>query len=191
MKKCAFKRKIILFLSLLILGSFNAESQNKIKGFSIGTKLYPDFFDTYVGLEIDILSNNYVFSLDDVYYEEFAIFITPYERCNYLSLLVGKYIGHKYFRFQYQTGISVVWGIERTNLDYTDCAGWFCIYHYNSKNIFTLGLPLELGFKFIPWRYIAIGVDIESNLNFDKSFILPMLSLEGGILRDKIKKRSN
>ena len=187
MKKYGFTLKIIVILSLLILCSFNAESQNKIKGFSIDTKLYPDFRDTYGGLEINIFSNNYLFSLDDVYYEEFATLVTPYERCNYLSLLVGKYIGHKYFRFQYQTGISVVWGIERTNLDYADCAGWFCFYHYNSKEIFTVGLPLELGFKFIPLRYIAIGFDIESNLNFDKSFILPMITLEIGILRDKIK----
>ena len=66
-----------------------------------------------------------------------------------------------------------------------------CIYHYNSKKFFTVGLPLELGFKFIPWRYIAIGVDIESNLNLDKSFIQPMINLEIGILRDKIKKKSN
>ena len=60
-------------------------------------------------------------------------------------------------------------------------------FDYEKDNFFTIGVPMKLGFKVIPSRFISIGIDFQANINLEKPTSMALISLEIGKLRDKIK----
>jgi hypothetical protein len=167
---------ISIFLFLSTNGLING--QNKIDGFSINPKTGPTNFNFNggtIGLEINILNRHNIYSVD---YYHISDYLSPYmlNTYNEIDFLIGKYIGDRFFRFQYQGGLGIFEGYKITG-DY-----------YNQKivNFFTIGIPLKLGFKFLPAKFLSIGIDLQTNLNFQKTTVLPMLSIELGKLRNKI-----
>jgi hypothetical protein len=182
MKTFCFTTLIAVLLILSTNGSING--QIKMDGYSINPKLgaynYIGGIPSGVtGVEINAFKNYLIYAVDYYHYEEFVLFVDPSEKYNQIDFLIGKYIGDNLFRFQYQGGLGTFWGFKRGeptgNAD------------YRKVNFFTLGIPLKLGFKILPARFISIGVDLQANINFKKSTRMAMLSIELGNLRNKIK----
>ena len=101
---------------------------------------------------------------------------------------MGKYIGEKYFRFQYQAGINVFWG-EYSSPGVTQ--PWVGFGGGSGKPFSTIGAVSKAGLKFIPLKKLSIGMDFLINLNFVNTMFIPMLSIEVGELRNAIKSNNN
>jgi hypothetical protein len=184
MKQFCFTTLIAVLLLLSTIGSING--QFKMDGYTINPKLGAfnfkagdelPFLPVVAGVEINVFKNHIIYALDYYYYEESALFAYPSEKYNQIDFLIGKYIGDKLFRFQYQGGLGTFWGFKRG-----DRIGNY--FDHKKDNFFTLGIPLKLGFKVLPARFISIGFDLQANINFIKPTGMAILSIEIGKLRD-------
>jgi hypothetical protein len=174
-----------LFLFTIVNG------QSKIDGYSLNPKLaYYNWTEDdggfMGGAELNVLRNKFIYSLDYYRYEEFVLFSPdPSVYYNQIGLMIGKYVGDKLFRFQYQGGIAPFWGIKRTEL-IKEGSGIFSSDYYDKENFFTMGLTIKLGFKIVPSQFLSIGIDLQTNLNPERPVYMPMISIEIGKLRNKI-----
>jgi hypothetical protein len=176
--------KTKLFGILIFLLSINGviKAQFKVNGYSINPKIGAyNWVGENVGLaqgfEINILSKKYIFSFD--YYNCNIILDIP--TINQIDFLIGKYIGDRYLRFQFQGGLGTSWGVNKG-----ERIGVGIPSNYEKEKFFTVGIPLKLGFKLIPARFFSIGVDLQANLNFKYPIYMTMFSIEIGKLRNKI-----
>lgn len=185
MKTFCFTNMIAIFLLLNTNGSING--QVKMDGYSINPKLgvynykVGDIPSDVTGVEINVYKNHIIYAVDYYHYEEFVLFANPSEKYNQIDFLIGKYIGDKYWRFQYQGGLGTFWGFKRGEKPSN-------YFDYKKVNFFTLGIPLKLGFKLLPSRFISIGIDFQANINFINPTSMAMVSIELGKLRNKINK---
>ena len=143
------------------------------------------------GVEINAFSKSFLFSVGYYYGEDYDFLDeTPTEKYNQLNLLFGKYHDSKNekFRFQYQGGIGMFWGTLRTD-EYDDENSGLFNDAYFTKEISTVGFPLKIGGRYIPFKFLSIGIDLQANLNFKKSIFRPMLSIEIGKLRSSKKEK--
>jgi hypothetical protein len=187
--KNTMKKEIILFYLFILIYSVGMKSQTKIEKYSISSKLTLDLLsDEFYseGIELNALSKSYIYSFGYYYGEDYEFLgNSPTEKYNQVNLLFGKYIDTKNekFRFQYQVGIGVFWGTIRTNeLDTTNSN--FFGKNYFTQKITTVGIPLKIGSRYIPFKFLSIGIDLQGNLNFKKPIIRPMLSIEFGKMRN-------
>jgi len=180
------KKTALVFL-FIITNILTLQSQ-LIEKYSVSVKGTMDILTDYYseGIEINAFSKSSLFSVGYYYGEDYEfIGDTPTEKYNQLNLLFGKYIDtkNKKFRLQYQGGIGMFWGTLRTEeLDKTD-TNWLTTRYY-TKEVSTVGFPLKIGGRYIPFKFLSIGIDLQANLNFQKSIFRPMLSLEIGKLRN-------
>jgi hypothetical protein len=177
-----FYKVSMIVVFLLFCTDELINGQTKVDGYSINPKLGGFIGKTsggFGGGEINILSTNkFIYSIDYYHYEDYKLFTNPTEKYNQIDLLIGKYIGDRYLRFQYQGGLGTFWGFKRGE----KISGT----HYEKVDFFTLGIPVKLGFKLLPARFISIGIDLQANLNFKKPIGMAALSIEIGKLRNKI-----
>lgn len=185
MKTFCFTTIIAVLLLLSTNGLING--QIKMDGYSINPKLGAynykpgDTPSGVAGVEINVFKNRIIYAVDYYHYEEFVLFANPSEKYNQIDFLIGKYIDDGLLRFQYQGGLGTFWGFKRG-----EKTGNY--FDYKKVNFFTLGIPLKLGFKVLPARFISIGIDLQANINFKKPTSMAMLSIELGKLRNKINK---
>jgi hypothetical protein len=176
---------LFTFISIITLGQ---ENSRKVDGFSINPKI--GFYNfagndagSILGIELNVFKNQMLYSSDFYRMEETVLFgPTPSEYFNQFGVLIGSFKGGKLFRFQYQGGLASLWGLKRTTL-ISEGTGLFPIDQYASNYFFTIGLSTKLGFKYIPFSFLAIGVDLQTNINLENVVYMPMLSLEIGKLR--------
>jgi hypothetical protein len=172
---------------LMVSTNDSINGQIAVDGYTINPKFgafnykVGDIPSGVAGIEINAFKNRIIYAIDYYHYEEFVLFANPYEKYNQIDLLIGKYIGDRLFRFQYQGGLGTFWGFKRG-------AKIGTFFDYQKDNFFTIGVPLKLGFKVIPARFISIGIDFQANLNLEKPTSMALISLEFGKLRDKIQK---
>ena len=196
-KKCC-RNRIINLLTALFIFAF----QNSVYGQSYGFKVdrlcinpklgfynWAENDGGFIkGIELNILKSKKIYSLDYYKYEELTLFgPTPDEPFTQLGLMIGEFKGDKFFKFQYQAGLSVFWGFKRTKL-IKKGSGMFSSDKYESDNFFTCGLVTKLGFKIIPFTFLAFGLDLQTNLNFENTVYMPLISIEIGKLRNKINE---
>ena len=177
---------LIGFLSILI-----TQSQT-IDKYSISGKGTIDFLSDFYpeGFEINAFSNSYLYSIGYYYGEDYEVLgDSPTEKYNQLNLLFGKYIDAKNeeWRFQYQAGIGMFWGKLRTDELDNDNSN-ILTNHYITKNVTTVGFSIKIGGRYVPFNFLSIGVDLQANINFEKSIIRPMLSIEIGKLKSTKKE---
>jgi hypothetical protein len=179
---------ITTLVALLLILSINVSMNGQIKtdGYSVNPKLGVynsrggETPSVVAGVEFNAFKNHIIYAVDYYHYEEFVLFADPSEKYNQIDFLIGKYIGDKLLRFQYQGGLGAFWGFMRGDQTGT-------LFDYSQVSFFTIGIPLKLGFKILPARFISIGFDFQANINFKKPTNMLMLSIELGNLRDKIK----
>jgi len=193
MKSVLVNSKYPFLIGLFTLVSISVMAQKnsrKIDGFSVNPKLgFYNFASndagSILGIEMNVFKNKILYSTDYYRMEEMLLFgPKPSEYFNQFGVLIGSYKGDKKFRFQYQGGLASLWGLKRTTL-ISEGTGLFPVDHYASNYFITIGLSTKLGFKFIPFTFLAIGVDLQTNVNMENVVYMPMLSLEIGILRSK------
>ena len=176
-----------IFLILILLQFNNKLLSQELKefnGFAINPKIGPAFTKLggndlpSVGMEINILKNNFIYSLDYIGHN----FLDQ----NQLGIMIGKYKGEKYFRIQYQAGINMFWGEYSTPGQTQPWVGG----SGSTSSFFTAGAVSKVGLKFIPLKNLSIGVDLQVNINLEKTMFMPMLSIEIGKLRNPIKSHN-
>jgi len=185
-------KKTILIILFIFTCTSTIQSQT-IDKYSISVKGTMDLLTDYYseGVEINAFSKSFLFSVGYYYGEDYDFLDeTPTEKYNQLNLLFGKYHDSKNekFRFQYQGGIGMFWGTLRTD-EYDDENSGLFNDAYFTKEISTVGFPLKIGGRYIPFKFLSIGIDLQANLNFKKSIFRPMLSIEIGKLRSSKKEK--
>ena len=180
--------KKIILIFLLIVSNVSLIRSQVINKYSISAKgtanviWKSNFFE---GIEINAFSQNFLYSIGFYKSTDERLFgDTPYEKYNQLNFLFGGYADNKNekFRFQYQAGIGMYWGTLRTD-EYDYEHSTFLTDAYFTKEVSTVGFPLKVGGRYIPFEFLSIGIDLQANLNFQKSILIPMLSLKIGKLR--------
>tara|TARA_B100001939_G_scaffold199741_1_gene171692 strand:+ start:874 stop:1419 length:546 start_codon:yes stop_codon:yes gene_type:complete len=175
-----FIKKLVLVVLLLQFNNqlFSQDVQ-KIDGFGINPKIGPSFSLNYgggsvMGLEVNILKNKFIYSIDYLGHNKFGTLIgfnDPSQ--NQLSIMMGKYKGEKQFRIQYQAGINVFWG------QFSSSSGtqpWIGIGGGSRTSFSTIGVASKIGFKGISSKNVSIGIDLQMNLNAEKTLIMPLIN---------------
>lgn len=181
-----------IIIVFLILVSHLVWAQYKIDRFSISPKIggqidvSGNLRNTY-SLGLNFFSPKNVYSGQYIHSSESLLFASsgPKETRDEIGVMLGRYFGEGYLRFECQFGLGLVWGINRGEQIDNYGSG----YQYEIEKFTTIGIPLKLGFKFIPAKFISIGLDLQSNINLESSYFTIFLGLEFGILRNQIKPR--
>jgi hypothetical protein len=174
------KHHILFFFFVVI--SAGVKAQSSIEGYAVNPKLGAyNWIGKNTGLaqggEINILYNKYILSLD--YYNCSIIMDIP--TINQIDLLIGKYKGDKYFRFQFQGGLGTSWGVHKGDRIGSDIPA-----RYMKEKFITIGIPIKLGFKLMPAAFLTIGIDFQANLNYKYPVYMTMASIEIGKIRNKL-----
>lgn len=173
---------LFLFFSLPIL---QAQSIDK---YSLAVKGTLDpYANSYYaeGVELNVFSRSFMYSLGYISGDEYVSSDQlPKERHTMINALIGKYIDSKNqkFRFQYQAGIGLFWATLRTDEIKHEI---FLGNTYFTETVRSVGVPLKIGGRYMPFSFMSIGIDIQANLNSKRSNTRPMLSIEFGNIRSK------
>lgn len=182
-----FNRLKLLFIPLVF--SLNSLGQT-INHYSINPKFgfYSLLFDDYAaGLEINTTRNKQIYSIDYILFRDnqFLWESDPREKFNQIGIMYGSYLGEKLFRLQFQGGLSGFWGLRRTDELVWSGSSWGG-GTYKGEKFFTIGIPLKLGLKVIPFHFLSFGLDLQANINAKKKIFYPTVSVEIGKIRKKI-----
>lgn len=177
-------KTICLLFLLFSLPILQAQSIDK---YSLAVKGTLDVIDDYYaeGIELNLFRNTTLYSVGYYTGDEY-VFLgdQPDEIYRQLNLLIGKYNDSKNqkFRFQYQAGIGLFWATLRTDEIKQEI---FLGNTYFTETVRTVGVPLKIGGRYMPFSFMSIGIDIQANLNSKRSNTRPMLSIEFGNIRSK------
>ena len=175
---------------LAFVCSLTVQSQY-IETYSFAFKANPYPYGSPIeeGIEANVLSKKYLFSVGYYFGEDNELWVSPPEKYKQLNLLFGGYSDSKNekFRFQYQAGLGVFWGRFRTDQIDTENSGLLHTAYFTKDINPTIALPIKIGRRYIPFPSMSIGVDIQVNINEHTSLLRPMLSIEIGKLRNNYK----
>ncbi len=174
---------LFFFVTILLFGN-TAKGQFSNQGYSVGLKVGPGAFDgIYLeGIDLNFTTAKFIYSAGYNYNAELQILNPePREYFRQANLLFGSLVAKKSFRFEYQGGLGVVWGVRRTTLK----SSGFLVDNYNSKEFRTMSLPLKGSIKYVPFQFMSIGLDVLVNINPEKTFTVPMLTLNFGRMMNK------
>ena len=168
-----FYSTTIIAVFLLLYANELINGQPKLDGFALLNPkfgLYGSFkggLPGYVfGDEINFLKNKMIFSLD-YYHCKFTFIGSKVEKFDQFDFLFGKYLDYNSFRIHLQGGLGTFKGIT-----------------YNeSERIFTLGIPLKIGLKYLISKSVSLGLDLQANMNLKYPIYMTMLSIEFGKLK--------
>jgi hypothetical protein len=162
---------IILLIAIVYTPLKSQEQQNRFTvdlkgGFSVPLKYESGIM---LGTDLSLFRGNRLYSVYSVgyaYMEEFTFGTNSKYVNQQLEFLTGKQLNLKYAALQIMGGIGPVWG----NLLTTS----------GMENFFTPGLFLKAGWRFIPFKYVGLGTDLELNLNAKNPVLLITLGLSFG-----------
>jgi len=172
---------LIILLLRMMTGFSQIENSSKSDTSLIGFEggIGPSSLFIGVGFSGWYEKNHTVFQLNMYSSENLAIF-SPVIAMNELNFSVGKSFTTKYLRFTATTGIAVVQG--QNVVDTISGTGWFDdTYIY--KKYQTIGLPLQAGAWFYPFKYLGIGLKAYGNINPRVSYSGLLVSLAVGRLK--------
>jgi len=177
--------KNILLVFMIILS--NSLDGQKIQFYSIAGKITtnPNTSRVFEGIEANAFTKKLNFTLSYQVGEEFGLSLFgdfPIETYRDFGLRVGGYKLYRRWRIQYQSGLSYVKGIKRTSeVDLKKSAilsNW-----YYTENFETLGVPLYFGGRYLPFKFMGIGMDLYINVNLERPYLRPSVVIEFGLLR--------
>jgi hypothetical protein len=184
-------RWIVIIIPFLLVCSLFGQNEQR-EQFSINPKIGMQYdINTGIGytygLAINYFSKKTIYSTAYYYTKEIRILgkAKPEETLNDFNLMLGRYFGARFLRIEGQFGLSFLWGQNRGEKYYQ----FNHDYQYESEKFTTIGFPLKIGFKYMPFEFMSVGLDLQANLNVVKSFFISFLSLEIGIVRKEIKSR--
>lgn len=179
-----------IFLIISLIG-ISLSGQTSDIGYTVGLKGGANgVFDSYanVGLDLNLTTQKFVYSVGYNYNPELDIFLpNPHEDLYQANILFGSFFDRKSFRFEYQGGIGMIWGTHRTDL----VSSGF-VDKYDSEEFETISLPIRGSVKYIPFQFMSVGLEVLVNINPEKTFAVPMLTLNfGKIFKEKRKRITN
>ena len=130
------------------------------------------------GLELDVYKNNLLYSFQYYHLENYVIFGRSAHRTQ-VGFRLGKQTNGHLLRFRYQLGIAYYDGQYK----YPTSRG-------EKGEVSALGLTTRIGFEYIPFSFLSIGLDVESNFNAEESILMPLLKIGIGKIRPKKRKKS-
>jgi len=133
------------------------------------------------GVELNVFNNESLFSADYYRFEEFTLFKSPDEYFNQIGLMVGKYNEQGNFRFQYQAGLGLMWGLKRSE---SIAATSLFNTEFESENFTTIGFIPKLSIQIIPFSFLSLGIDFQANINKENSVFMPLISIGIGKFRN-------
>ncbi|ALO13753.1 hypothetical protein L21SP5_00071 [Salinivirga cyanobacteriivorans] len=178
------KQVIVSALVLSILCSFNAvQAQTGFQGFALNPQA--GFFNKdglVYGGDVDIAWDKMVYSAGYHVLEEHSIASSdrPLETYEHYSFMLGKNLDRGKIRIQYLGGIAPFLKTKRTNeiIELDDGGNT-----YATEDIWVVGLSIKAGVKYIPFRFMSVGVDFIANFNKETPLYIPTLSVEFGLLK--------
>ena len=191
------KKLVFVFLLLQFQNQLFSQDVKKIDGFGINPKIGPsfsltdggDYWGSVMGLEVNILKNKFIYSIDYLGHQKIGtLILSSMPSQNQFSAMMGKYKGEGNFRIQYQAGINVFWG------QFPSSGGtqpWIGIGGGSRSSFSTIGAVSKIGLKCISSKNASIGIDLQMNLNAEKTLIMPLFSIEIGNLRNTIVSKKN
>ena len=161
----------------------------KLDGFSINPKV--GFYQPNSnneggiigGVALNVFKNKFLYSADYYRFEELVLFKSPTEHFNQVGLMVGKQTNDGIFRLQYQAGLGLMWGLERTEIMVENSSG-FLTTQFESKDFMAVGFTPKIGFKIIPFSFLSIGIDFQANVNLENTVFMSLISVEIGDVRN-------
>jgi len=162
----------LLFI-ILMLFPLTLLAQDDFRGFSVNPRLGPAYaigydMGVHLGAELCVYNNQNFYSAEYSFLEEFTIFGGEDYTKHKVGFYYGKYWGPGWYRYQVQGGLGPVWG-ERRISD-------------NMSDFFTVGIFLKAGIKLLPFRFAAIGADLQLNINPENPDLMLMLGVDFGKL---------
>ena len=133
------------------------------------------------GVELNVFNNESLFSADYYRFEEFTLFKSPDEYFNQIGLMVGKYNEQGNFRFQYQAGLGLMWGLKRSE---SIAATSLFNTEFESENFTTIGFIPKLSIQIIPFSFLSLGIDFQANINKENSVFMPLINVGIGKFRN-------
>lgn len=147
-----------------------------------GYNLFRDDLGTLKGLDFNFFRNGGVYSCSYNFYKEFDILSANLEEFNDCSLLIGFYTQNKSVVFTHQFGISYLWGTIHEYSSVTDYLGRVTQID-KMKNVYTFGLELLFGFKYLFTPELTFGLEFQANINREKIIAMPMITIGYGNLQ--------
>jgi hypothetical protein len=95
--------------------------------------------------------------------------------------MVGKYNEQGNFRFQYQAGLGLMWGLKRSE---SIAATSLFNTEFESENFTTIGFIPKLSIQIIPFSFLSLGIDFQANINKENSVFMPLISVGIGKFRN-------
>lgn len=188
------------FFLFCCLSSILTSAQSTFTGYAIhlqsGTQTnFKDEANAAFGLEMALLKENNVYSLAYNFHVEI---IFPSDRnfpeeVHETSIFLGKYHDINFFRIRYGTGLSANWGVLRgreITLDQSSNSNGNPLFsapnfYYEKAPFFVIGLPMQVAFHAFLSDHFSIGLHFHANLNNEKSYFMPRLSIAFGKQRKK------
>ena len=135
------------------------------------------------GLELDVYKGNTLYSIDYFIFGEFTIMNPiPGDALNQIGLMIGTFTDNKFFRIQYQGGFAAFFG-KKYSESISGEPGTSSYRYYEEDVFFTPGLAAKLGLKLVPFNFLSVGIDFQTNLNLKQPVFFSCLSLEVGRLK--------
>lgn len=179
-------KRIKKILSIIILGCIfltKAYSQNyNVSYTNVKAGIYNGLekdAGILVGAEIGFIKNNNLFSIEYLYAQQIAYSYTarPIETFNQLNVFVCDRIVNDNFIFNYQIGVGLIGGKKKGEL-LEEAIPERPFELYREEDFFTVGIPVKFGLKYAPGDFLAIGLELQINLNYEKPLYMPMLCVE-------------
>ena len=171
---------------LFLFFSFPILQAQSIDKYSLAVKGTLDpYADSYYaeGVELNAFSRSFVYSLGYISGDEYVSSDhLPKERHTMFNALIGKYIDSKNqkFRFQVQTGIGLLLVVTKETI--TASPGSISIEKTIGPRR-TLGFPVKVGGRFLPFSFLSIGLDLQTHLNHTIIIVRPTVSIGIGKLK--------
>lgn len=152
-----------LVLLSLILIPVTAVAQDKLHGFYANGKAgagnaFAEDASFGLSFEAGYVRNKNLYTAAYLRSEEFD----NREVIHCFDLTLGKFIQIRSLIYHYQAGLGAVWGKNERGID---------------EPFTTIGLPLKTGVKFVPPNFFSIGLDLQANINAEKSMYFAMFTI--------------
>jgi hypothetical protein len=187
------KKSLVICVLILTCCTYNQlVGQDTLSSLSINSK-YGRYLSSYYrsgytfGFELQAKYKKWFYALEYLEFQETELlWVEPYENHHAISGLVGKSFGDGFLKVQLQSGLTGMFGLVRTNKGLSGGSLWGG-GTYESKKYVSVGVPVRIGLKCVPFRFMALGVELQGIASTQHSFFFPMLSLELGLLRKRIR----
>jgi len=181
---------------LLVLCINFGYAQEKIIGFTINHKfglrsgLRENGGATF-GMNFNAFSEKNVYTIGYNKIEEINFLFTtyyPHEDFHEIYTMFGHFDRKRISRFQYQIGLSVLWGVARGKQIFTNNNYKFGPYglslgsskQFERKDFVTIGIPLMVAYHLHIGEIMSLGLELNTNINYISTTFNLVLCMEFG-----------